>query len=142
MNTVHLLAVRSDSSTVPISFEVFGGEEVGLRMRLPSGDWRSFSDPNLFACLISARIALEKEELLLCCQGARSDVLPSGLQQQMDNGRSASVLTGLPGDVEVVDIFDAAEPSQVTSVEEQRTAVFRFFGLPLPEGDEVTWRRT
>ncbi|PWW60269.1 hypothetical protein [Actinokineospora spheciospongiae] len=47
METVHLLAVRSDSSTVPILFEVFDGNETELRMRLPSGSWQSFSEPNL-----------------------------------------------------------------------------------------------
>ncbi|MFF8996611.1 hypothetical protein ACF1GW_03195 [Streptomyces achromogenes] len=131
MDSVELLAVGPESSAVPVSFEIDDREGAALRMKAPGGDWRSFSGSNLFTCLLIARTDLEKEGLLLCCQGARPDVFPSGMQQQMDNGRFATVLSRLAGEGEAVDIFDAADPSQVTSVEGQRVAVYRFFGLPL-----------
>ncbi|MGW1606208.1 hypothetical protein [Streptomyces eurythermus] len=131
MDSVQLPAVGPRSSVVPVSFEIDDRDGAVLRMKAPGGDWRSFSGSNLFTCLLSARTDLEKEGLLLCCQGARPDVFPSGMQQQMDNGRFATVLARAAGETEVVDIFDVAEPSQVTSVEGQRVAVYRFFGLPL-----------
>jgi len=133
MESVQLLAVGPGSSVVPVSFEILDRDGVGLRMKFSGGDWRSFSAPNLFKCLLSARTDLERKGLLLCCQGARPDVFPSGMQQQMDNGRFATVLARSADEREVVDIFGAAEPSQVTSVEGQRAAVFRFFNLPISD---------
>ncbi|MFD5883213.1 hypothetical protein [Streptomyces yangpuensis] len=102
-------------------------------MKFSDGDWKSFTESNLFKCLLSARTDLEKEDLLLCCQGARPDVFPSGMQQQMDNGRFAAVLSRSAEEKEIVDIFAAAEPSQVTSVEGQRVAVYQFFNLPISD---------
>lgn len=99
-------------------------------MRFTGGEWQHFSEPNLFKCLMSLRTYLEKQELLLCCQGARPDVFPSGMQQQMEGGRFTTILSRLSDGKEVVDIFAAAEPSQVASVEGQRIAVYRFFNLP------------
>ncbi|WP_405934809.1 hypothetical protein OG495_23780 [Streptomyces longwoodensis] len=133
MESVELIAVGPRSSTVPVSFEITDGEEAGLRMKFSGRDWQSFTASNLFKCLLSARAELEAEQLLLCCQGARPDVFPSGMQQQMENGRYAAVLSGSVGEEEVVDIFASAEPSQVTSVEAQRVAVYHFFNLPLSD---------
>lgn len=136
MESVHLLAVGPGSSVVPVSFEIVDRDGLCLRMRLSGGEWRSFSGSNLFKCLLGARADLEKEGLLLCCQGARPDVFPSGMQQQMENGRFGTVLTPSSEKREVVDIFGAAEPSQVASVEVQRVAVYRFYDLPLPNAGE------
>ncbi|MFX4294924.1 hypothetical protein [Streptomyces bohaiensis] len=118
-----------------MSFEILDGEGAGLRMKFLSGHWKSFAGSNLFKCLLSARIDLEKEGLLLCCQGARADVFPSGMQQQVDNGRFAAVLSRSAKEREIVDIFAAAKPSQVTSVEGQRVAVYRFFNLPISDAE-------
>ncbi|MFF8592283.1 hypothetical protein ACF061_12680 [Streptomyces sp. NPDC015220] len=136
MESVELLAAGPGSSVVPVSFEILDEDGAGLRMKFSGRDWRSFSESNLFKCLLSARTDLEKEGLLLCCQGARPDVFPSGMQQQMDNGRFAAVLSRSAEKRETVDIFGAAEPSQVTSVEGQRVAVYQFFNLPLPDAGE------
>ncbi|MFI9212343.1 hypothetical protein ACIGW7_30005 [Streptomyces sp. NPDC053253] len=138
MEAVELLAVGRGSSVVPVSFEILDRGGAGLRMRFLGRDWQSFSGSNLFKCLLDARTDLEAEGLLLCCQGARPDVFPSGMQQQMDNGRFAAVLSRSAEEEEIVDIFAAAEPSQVDSVEGQRVAVYQFFNLPISAagGDE------
>ncbi|MFJ8693109.1 hypothetical protein [Streptomyces roseolilacinus] len=133
MESLELLAVGRGSSIVPVSFEILDSEGVSLRMKFSGRDWQSFTESNLFKCLLSARTDLEKEDLLLCCQGARPDVFPSGMQQQMDNGRFAAVLSRSAEEKEIVDIFAAAEPSQVTSVEAQRVAVYQFFNLPISD---------
>ncbi|WP_326568935.1 hypothetical protein VSH64_45520 [Amycolatopsis rhabdoformis] len=118
---------------VPVSLEILDGEGAGLRMKFSGRDWQSFTGSNLFKCLLCARTALEKEDLLLCCQGARPDVFPSGMQQQMEHGRFAAVLSRSGEEEGAVDIFAAAEPSQVTSVEAQRVAVYQFFNLPVSD---------
>lgn len=135
MESIQLLAVGGGSSIVPVSFEVLDGEGAGLRMKFLGGHWKSFGGSNLFKCLIGARIDLEKEGLLLCCQGARAAVFPSGMQQQMDNGRFAAVLSRSAEERKIVDIFVVAKPSQVTSVEGQRVAVYRFFNLPISDAE-------
>lgn len=138
MESVQLLAVGPGSSVVPVLFEIFDRGRAGLKMRFSGGDWRSFYESNLFKCLLSARTDLEKEGLMLCCQGARPDVFPSGMQQQMDNGRFATVLVRSAEQREVVDIFGAAEPTQVTSVDGQRAAVYQFFNLPVSDAGDDT----
>lgn len=130
MEPIELRAISPGKSFTPVSIQVLDVDGGGLRMRFTGGEWQHFSEPNLFKCLMSLRTYLEKQELLLCCQGARPDVFPSGMQQQMEGGRFTTILSRLSDGKEVVDIFAAAEPSQVASVEGQRIAVYRFFNLP------------
>ncbi len=86
---------------------------------------------DLLDCLIDLRRRLETEGLNLCCQGARSDVWPSGQLRQFTNGRIGYVLAPRPaGDaLEEVDLFAPAQPHEIGSIEQQRQAVFRFHGL-------------
>jgi hypothetical protein len=86
---------------------------------------------DLLDCLIDLRRQLEAEGLNLCCQGARSDVWPSGQLRQFTNGRVGYVLAPRPpGDAhEEVDLFAPAQPHEIGSIEQQRKAVFRFHGL-------------
>ncbi|MFI6457011.1 hypothetical protein ACIBF6_36305 [Streptosporangium amethystogenes] len=81
-------------------------------------------------CLIDLRCRLEAEGLNLCCQGARSEVWPSGRLRQFTNGRLGYVLAPTPpGDAfEEVDLFAPAQPCEIGSIEQQREAVLRFHG--------------
>jgi hypothetical protein len=75
---------------------------------------------------------LEAKGRLLCCQGARADVWPSGLLRQFTDGRCAYVLErdrgGRP--LEEVDIFSPAPAQLVVTVAAQERAVRAFHGLP------------
>ena len=95
----------------------------GLFLDVEGGD--------LLDCLIDLRRRLEAEGLNLCCQGARSDVWPSGQLRQFTNGRLGYVLApGPPGDVfEEVDVFAPAQPCEIVLIGQQREAVLRFHGL-------------
>jgi len=68
-------------------------------------------------------------ELLVCVQGARPDVHPSGMSSQMSGGRFAYRLH--PGRRstrdDLVDIFDPADCADVATVSGQREAVDRFY---------------
>ncbi|MFQ6225770.1 hypothetical protein [Nocardia sp. NPDC002869] len=89
-------------------------------------------DDDYLSRLLAVREYLEERGQLLCCQGARPDVWPSGMLRQFDNGRRAYVLGhDQRGDeLETVDIFAPAPAEMVVSVAEQGKAVFAFYGLP------------
>ncbi|MEU8545569.1 hypothetical protein AB0C81_00940 [Streptomyces roseoverticillatus] len=99
-----------------------------------SGEEVVYSGESLLACLVSFRKVLEQEGLLLCCQGARSDVTSSGMQSQMTGSRWVYVFDReerkLSG--EVVDILAPAGPEEAVTVAEQRAELFRFLGIPDP----------
>jgi hypothetical protein len=63
---------------------------------------------DLFDSLVSLRGALEADDLLICVEGARSDVYPSGMSRQMGTGRGAyrHVVGRRPDRGDLVDIFD------------------------------------
>jgi hypothetical protein len=125
-----LLAVRTDETSVRIVIELLENP-IGLRMASHGVPGVRFDGDNLFKCLIDARLELESRGLMLCCQGCRPDVFPSGMLQQMNAGRFAYKLhRNAPlSESDIVDIFAPAEPSEVASVSGQRAAVMEFFGL-------------
>lgn len=124
-------AVRSDGSTVGVIIDA-AVEESWLQMSVDDGERERFAGSNIFVALFDARLHLESQCLLLCCQGARPDVFPSGLLQQTTNGRFAYELhPGRAIDVtRVVDVFTHAAPAEVDTVERQKRFVFNFFKLP------------
>jgi hypothetical protein len=125
-----LLAVRADETSVRIVIELVESS-VGLRMASHGGSEIRFEGDDLFECLINARLELESRGLLLCCQGCRPDVFPSGMLRQMNGGRFAYQLhRNAPlSEADIVDIFAQAEPNAVASVSGQRAAVMEFFGF-------------
>ncbi|MFJ5280520.1 hypothetical protein [Streptomyces parvulus] len=130
---VSLLAGGSDGASVQVSLELSDQTPTTLRMKVADSDWQEFQASNWFSCLIEARLILEGEGFLLCCQGARPDVFPSGMLQQMNLGRFAYYLKSgaLLSEDDVVDIFAPTDVSEVASVEDQRIAVFKFFKISM-----------
>jgi hypothetical protein len=91
------------------------------------GDRYVASGFDLFDSLTKLRRALEADGLLICIQGARADVHPSGMSRQMGGGRRAyrHVSGRRPGVADLVDIFDAADCKEVVSVENQFLSIKR-----------------
>jgi hypothetical protein len=81
----------------------------------------SADEIDYFECLLSVRRQLERQRLVVICQGARRDVWPSGMTRDMGAGLTAYVLTvgRHPTQDDVVEIFDPAEHSSVGTVAEQ-----------------------
>jgi hypothetical protein len=77
---------------------------------------------DLFECLRAIRRAVEAEGALLCCEGARRDVFPSGMSGQMSGGRKAY---RHPSRREIVDIFDPTNCAYVCTVDEQTDSIRR-----------------
>ncbi|WP_225726954.1 MULTISPECIES: hypothetical protein [unclassified Nocardia] len=108
------------------------GEPSVARVELVGHGVFGSGDDDHLSCLVAVREYLEERGRLLCCQGARPDVWPSGMLRQFENGRRAYVLDRdrRGAELEVVDIFAPAPAEMVVSVLEQGKAVFAFYGLP------------
>lgn len=84
-----------------------------------------------FDALIEARRHLESQGVLVCVEGARKDVWPSGMARSMGGGRKAYRMTlgkqALKSDL--VDIFaEAQTPSSIADQEAYRRAWFDSLG--------------
>ena len=126
---ISLSAGSADGRMWPVGLVIREGLPTVIRVQAADSDWREFEAATWFSCLLEVRLALEREGLLLCCQGSRPDVHPSGMQLQMELGRCAYRLNSdsPASEEDVVDIFAPAELSEVVSVAEQRAAVLKFF---------------
>lgn len=86
---------------------------------------------NCFDALIEVRRRLESQGFLVCVEGARKDVWPSGIARSMGGGRKAYRMTlgkqALKSDL--VDIFaEAQAPSSIADQEAYRRALFDSLG--------------
>jgi len=81
----------------------------------------TFEGDDLFACMVALRRALERDDRMLLCNGARKDLYPSGMARQMAGGRVGyRVEIGKLADMEaLLDIFDEAPEDAVATIEEQ-----------------------
>ncbi|MEV6334606.1 hypothetical protein AB0M12_07800 [Nocardia vinacea] len=127
---VNLTAIDSAGVLWPVVLRL--GEPSVTRVELVGQGAFGSVDDDYLSCLLAVREYLEERGRLLCCQGARPDVWPSGMLRQFDNGRRAYVLDHdrRGAELEVVDIFAPAPAEMVVSVLEQGKAVFAFHGLP------------
>ncbi|MEU1202691.1 hypothetical protein ABZ446_41650 [Streptomyces sp. NPDC005813] len=119
----HVTMCLSDASTALIAL-------------LDANSSVEFSGVDYLDCLTQARRHLEREGRLLCCQGARPNVHPSGQLRQFTNGRHAYDRHSEPGSegFETVDIFAPASPADVVNLDDQRAAVMSFFNARYPKG--------
>jgi hypothetical protein len=110
----------SVSTTPPMLVATVGGE--GLEPLTGAG---------IQACLINLRRRLEARGLLLCCQGARLNVWPSGMLRDWTLGQRAYVLARpVTGEgFEEVDVLDPAPSEQVVTVDEQIQFLEGFYGM-------------
>ncbi|MEU7045441.1 hypothetical protein AB0A77_30900 [Streptomyces varsoviensis] len=124
-------AVKSGGGVEKVTLEPASRPPYELDVTRAGRGRRSFAADNLFACLLGARRELEGDGLLLCCQGARLDVTNSGMQAQMTGGRFVYTFDPSSRVVndETVDIFAPADADQVATVEDQRKAIYAFFGI-------------
>jgi hypothetical protein len=101
-----------------------------LTVECADGTTSEATAQDLFAALESVRQELEEFGLLLCCQGSRPDVFPSGMARQSWGGRRAYRLRAgqKPNRDDLVDIFDPAACGEVVSVQRQYEAVERLRG--------------
>jgi hypothetical protein len=124
-----LVAASEDGRRESVDLEVNDSAMPSLRITRASGAVTTHTGSDLFECLKEVRLMIEADNLLLCCQGARPTVFPSGMGRQMSNGRLAYPLRRNPSltDADLIDIFSPAPLSEVGTVAEQRSAVLEFF---------------
>jgi hypothetical protein len=129
-----LHTVDGDGRIAPISLRLGGGPGAAtLNAWSLERDFGAFAGPDLVDCLVDLRLRLEAAGLLLCCQGARVNVWPSGQLRQFADGRQGYVLARrAQGQIhEIVDLLDPAPAEQVVTVENQRRFVYEFHALGL-----------
>ncbi|BDZ52828.1 hypothetical protein GCM10025867_50690 (plasmid) [Frondihabitans sucicola] len=109
-------------------------------VQLDGGDWAvHLSGPfpetagighDAFEALREARRLPEAEGWKLGINGARLDVWPSGMARDQGSGLRAYVFPGLPArPTELVDVFEACDPSLVGSVAQQLDSIHRLSGV-------------
>ncbi|MFF2775617.1 hypothetical protein ACFVU3_11980 [Streptomyces sp. NPDC058052] len=105
---------------------------VGL---LDDGALTEISGTDYLDCLLQIRRRLERDGRLLCCQGARSGVHPSGQLRQFTHGREAYLdFFDVRGTgPETVDIFAPAPPEDVVTLDAQRAAFLRAWNTRHPD---------
>ncbi|UNZ17797.1 hypothetical protein [Streptomyces sp. 891-h] len=132
MNSVTLATQNSSGVTESLRIELLGMHPHRLACTREDGRRKEYEAGNFFRCLALAREDLEKEGLLLCCQGGRKDVTLSGSQIQMRDGLYAYTFDPHTRAVsqEEVYILDPAPFASVGTVEQQRQAVLALHGLP------------
>ncbi|MFD5435017.1 hypothetical protein ACFWJ4_23065 [Kitasatospora sp. NPDC127067] len=130
---VRLRTVDPDGSLRPVVLRI-GPSSSALIALLDDGVLTEISGTDYLDCLAQARRQLERDGRLLCCQGSRPDVHPSGQLRQFSNGRQAYVrFPDLQGEApEIVDIFAPAEPGDVVGLEDQRAAIVRAWNARHP----------
>ncbi|MFJ2191894.1 hypothetical protein ACIOJE_28825 [Kitasatospora sp. NPDC087861] len=87
---VGLQTVDCDGLVQSVTIYV-GQPSTALIAFLDGDSLTEISGTDYLDCLIQARRQLERDGRLLCCQGARPDVHPSGQLRQFTNGRQACV---------------------------------------------------
>lgn len=123
---VTLAAVRGEER---IEFEVELHKYRPVKLVLLEGEQRlEFTGRYISRCLRELRLHFESKGWLLCCQGARPDVFPSGLLEDQSNGRLAyqHTLGRSVSSVDIVDILAPAAASQVGTVAEQDEFIGNF----------------
>lgn len=115
-----------------------GDPSTALIALLDAHSRTEFSGTDYLDCLTQARRQLERHGRLLCCQGARPNVHPSGQLRQFTNGRQAYVRHSEPRSEvsEAVDIFAPASPGDVVNLDDQRAAIMSFWNARHP-GNQI-----
>jgi hypothetical protein len=129
MEVCALVAASEDGHRESVDLEVNDSAMPSLKITRANGTVTIHAGSDLFECLKEARLMFEADNLLLCCQGARPNVFPSGMGRQMSNGRLAYPLRRNPPltDADLIDIVSPAPLAEVGTVAEQRSAIVEFF---------------
>ncbi|MDP9265797.1 MAG: hypothetical protein M3O91_06745 [Chloroflexota bacterium] len=114
----------ADTSGTRTATIEYGPKRDLCSLKLSLDDGRAFTaeSSDYFECLILVRRDLEAEGIVVCCQGARRDVWPSGMARDMGAGLKAYVLTigRAPERGDLISIFGPADRELIGTVEEQR----------------------
>jgi hypothetical protein len=109
------------AEVIPVQVVIVGTHPAVLEATW-AGETHRIEGRDFQVCLFDLRRRLEAEGRLLCCQGARRDVGPSGQLRQFSDGREMYLHPVGRRQVthdDIVDVFSPADCGLVTTVEEQ-----------------------
>lgn len=131
----HLRVVGPDT-TVDVEATIVTEPPYRLRLAFPDGRIVESEGEDLFHALELVRLELEADGLLVCCQGARPDVYPSGMARQMSGGLRAyrHLPDRRPTRDDIVNVFDPADCHEVVTVDAQLVSMQRLRRSQLDAG--------
>ncbi|MFF4838385.1 hypothetical protein [Streptomyces sp. NPDC001315] len=130
---MYLQTVDADGGIQEVIIQI--GKPSTAMVELLDDQFRTaFRGTDYLDCLTQVRKQLEHKGRLLCCQGARPNVHPSGQLRQFTNGRQAYVLPSGTHDEAhtTVDIFAPVLPGNVVSLDDQRISVISYWNARHP----------
>ncbi|NLU67174.1 hypothetical protein [Streptomyces sp. HNM0574] len=129
-HTMQTVDFRGSPAEV-VTVEIRGFDPYALSITDSAGVSDSYEADNVFSCLLKARRDLEEKGLLLCCQGARPDVMVTGMRKQTEGGRFAYSFNPETREIydDDVDILAPASFDAIGTVEEQRRNIFKMAGI-------------
>lgn len=125
---IPLTAYRGRTQHLAVTLEVLEVVPFSIAVEWAIGNFQ-VAGTDLLDSLTKVRLRMEAHGFLLACQGARSNVHPSGMTRGMTNGRMAYRLERgqRPTDEHLVDVFAPAAFGEVGTVAAQRDFFEAFF---------------
>jgi hypothetical protein len=120
MSDIHIKAMNAQGVTVALDLQASSNAPWTLRVSGLDSDCKEFTGNDLFEALVALRREVEARGMRLLCAGAHRDVYPSGMSRSMGSARNAYVMKHGQPAVVTVDIFEYADPDQVSTIEDQR----------------------
>ena len=122
-NQIASVELQDESGRI-VSGQLYCSTQPPWRMSLLVADIVNLQcqERDLFECMVVLRQHLSKQRWLLLCNGARTDVYPSGMSREMSGGMMAyrHQLGIKPTRDDLVSILDYAPPESIGTPEEQR----------------------
>lgn len=127
MNEIHTISVQASNGTFDkLTVEIFNNMPYKLKASGVGFLNREFIGKDLFEALITLRLELEKAGYRILCGGARIDAYPSGMARSMGGARKVYVTQMGKQAVDMIDIFDEANPVSIGTVEQQKEFHFKW----------------
>ena len=123
MTTVeNITAISDNGRKINVGVEIAQEEPWWIKYTNLTGREILLESDDLFEALILMRLDLEGQGFKLLCEGARPNVMASGMSRSMSGGRKAYVLQlGRPSGLSnLVDIFESANPEDIGTVAQQK----------------------
>jgi len=87
------LCDRGWGKTHPSRFNTSDCAPWTLQYKHPDREMLAFSGDDLFECLCQLRLVLEKDNMKILCNGARTDAWPSNMSRDMGGARKIYINT-------------------------------------------------
>ena len=122
IEVVKIPLIEIDGVKKYCTLKISGAEPYSIEIESELFASRKFTGIDLFDWLSKLRSFLEEKNILIVCNGARTDVYPSGMSRGMSGGRLAYVMRmgESAHKIDLVDIFGIADQGYVGTIDQQK----------------------